>query len=156
MVRFGLQYWMVLPVALAGLYLSIHRREPAHLWIWVVLPILLCSLLFGVPISRYRQSMMVVFIPLAAYSLATLSDWIRRRDFRAASVYGLGVLVGWSLMLGPLARHPRSQYERVQEYVFSAQIFHMLGQTENEQAMLNIVRQRFPEMLPPGAAKDAK
>lgn len=156
-VRFGLRYWMVLPAALAGLYLSIRRREKAHLWIWVFLPILLCSLLLGTPISRYRQSMMVVFIPLAGYFVATFSEWIRRRDFRAAAVYGLGVLMGWGLMLGPLARHPRSQYERVQEYIFSAQIFHMLGQSQNEQAMLSVVRQKFPDMLPSDPpAKDAK
>jgi hypothetical protein len=59
-------------------------------------------------------------------------------------------------MLGPLAREPRSQYERVQEYVFSAQIFHMLGQAQNEEAMLNLVRQKFPEMLPSDPATIAK
>jgi len=155
-VRFGLRYWMLLPLALAGLCLSISRCDRTHVWIWLFLPSLLCSVLFGIPLSRYRQSMMVVFIPLAAYSLVIFSGWIRRRDFRAASAYALSVLIGWGLMLGPLAREPRSQYERVQEYVFSAQIFHMLGQAQNEEAMLNLVRQKFPEMLPSDPATIAK
>jgi len=64
-----------------------------------------------------------------------------------------GVLIGGCLMLGPLAREPRSKCERVQDYIFSAQIFHLHGQTQNEQAMLNLVRQKFPEMLPSDTAK---
>jgi len=73
--------------------------------------------------------------------------------FAPPSSYGLGVLIGGCLMLGPLAREPRSKCERVQDYIFSAQIFHLHGQTQNEQAMLNLVRQKFPEMLPSDTAK---
>jgi hypothetical protein len=41
--------------------------------------------------------------------------------------------MGWALMLGPFARQqPRSQYERNQEYVFSAQILERLGERQQE------------------------
>jgi hypothetical protein len=148
-VRFGLRYWMVLPLGLAGLVLSIWRRERAHLWIWVLLPIFLVGLLVGIPLSRYRQTLMIFLIPLAGYSLALVAAWIEQRQFRSAACYGIAVLIGWTLMLGPFARQPRSQYERSQEYVFSAQILERLGERRQERAMLDLIRQKFPGLLAP-------
>lgn len=48
-VRVGVRYWMILPLALAGLILGIQRRERAHFWIWLFLPIFLCSLFVVLP-----------------------------------------------------------------------------------------------------------
>jgi 4-amino-4-deoxy-L-arabinose transferase-like glycosyltransferase len=150
-VRFGLRYWMVLPLGLAGLFLSIWRREQTHLWIWIILPVFLIALLVGIPLSRYRQSLMIFFIPLAGYSLALVVAWIKRRQFRLAGCYVVAVLIGWALMLGPFARQPRSQYERNQEYVFSAEILERLGERQQEQAMLDLIRRKFPGLLAPDA-----
>ena len=144
-VRFGLRYWMILPAALAGLLLGIWRRERTHFWIWIFLIISLASMLVGIPLSRYRQSLMVMLIPCAAYFLAILYEWVRRRDFQKACYGAAAVLAGWLLMLGPLARQPRQQYERASEYLVSAQIYERLGEEKKAREMMSLVRQRFPE-----------
>jgi hypothetical protein len=128
-VRDGLRYRMALPLGLAGLLLSVWRRERTHLWIRIVLPI---CLLIATPFSRYRQNLMIFFIPLAGYSLALCNAWIREREFRPGACYGAAVLMGWALMLGPFAGQPRSQYERNQEYVFSAQVLERLGERQQQ------------------------
>jgi 4-amino-4-deoxy-L-arabinose transferase-like glycosyltransferase len=143
-VRFGLRYWMILPAALAGLLLGIWQRERTHFWIWVFVPISLASMLVGIPLSRYRQSLMVMLIPCAAYFLAILYDWVRRREFGKACYASAALLVGWLLMLGPLARQPRRQYERASEYLVSAQIYERLGDEKKAREMMDVVRQRFP------------
>ncbi|HKF26740.1 MAG TPA: hypothetical protein VKB24_12200, partial [Candidatus Acidoferrum sp.] len=145
-VRFGLRYWMILPPALAGLLLGIGRRERTQFWIWIFLPISLAGLLVGIPFSRYRQSLMVMLIPCAAYFLAAVLGWIRRREFRTAGYAGLAAAVGWLLMLGPLARQPRQQYERASEYLVSAEIYHRLGDETKSREMLDMARERFPEL----------
>jgi hypothetical protein len=157
-VRYGLRYWNVLPLGLAGLFLSIWRRERTHLWIWIVLPISLIGLLVGIPLSRSRQTLMIFFIPLAGYSLALFGAWIKERQFRPAAGYCAALLIGWALMLGPFARQPRSQYERNQEYVFSAQILERLGERQQEQARLDLIRLKFAGLLAPGPGdvKNAK
>jgi len=147
-VRLGLRYWMILPLGLAGFFLSIRRREQAHFWIWVFLPVFLLSLFLTIPVSRYRQSLMLFFIPLAAHFLVFLRASIDRREFPKAAAYGAALLAGWALILGPLSRQPREFYERPAEYMLSAQIFHLLGQEQKAQAMLALVRHRFPGALP--------
>src|SRR5262249_14219598 len=144
----GLRYWMILPVALAGLLLGIRRRERTHFWIWIFLPMTLASMLVGIPMSRYRQSLMVMLIPCAAYFLAIFYEWTRGRDFRKAGYAGAALVVGWTLVLGPLARQPREQYERASEYLVSAQIYARLGDETKAREMMDIVRQRFPEFAP--------
>jgi len=42
-------------------------------------------------------------------------------------------------------RQPRERYERAAEYVVSAQIYHQLGDAKSEQAMREVIRQRFPD-----------
>jgi len=146
-VRFGLRYWMVLPAALAGLFLSIWRRERAHVWVWALLPVFFANLFIGIPLSRYRQSLMIFLIPLAGYFLAQLVSFIGRRQFRTAAYCGVAVLVGWGLILGPLSRQPRAQYERRMEYLYSAQILYRLGERQKEQAMEDVIRKKFPGFL---------
>jgi 4-amino-4-deoxy-L-arabinose transferase-like glycosyltransferase len=146
-VRFGLQYWMILVPALAGLLLSIWRRDQANLWLWIFLPIILLSFVVAVPLSRYRQSLILAFIPWAAYFLCYLGSLIRRREFIRAAYFGAALLVGWILLLGPLAQQPTDHYERPTEYIFSAEIFHQLGQNQNEKAMLDLIRAKFPGAL---------
>ena len=105
-VRLGLRYWMILPVGLAGLFLSVQRRERAHFWLWLFLPIFLLSFLVGFPISRYRQSLIIFFIPWAAYFVVSLGALLRRREFLKAAYYGAALLLGWGLILGPPSRQP--------------------------------------------------
>ena len=147
-VRFGLRYWMILPPALAGLFLGLRRHEQAHLWIWIFLPVFLAGLLIGIPVSRYRQSLMVMLIPCAAYFLAFLYGLIRRSEFRLASICCVVLLAGWWSVLGPLSQQPRERYERPNEYLLSVQLYHQLGDEPKAQAILDVVRQKFPGLLP--------
>jgi 4-amino-4-deoxy-L-arabinose transferase-like glycosyltransferase len=147
-VRLGLRYWMILPVALAGLFLSIRSGDKAHFWIWTFLPVFVLSLFVGVPLSRYRQSLMVFFIPLAAYFIVFMRNLIGRREIHTAAFYCAALLAGWALILGPLSRQPRVLYDRPTEYLLSAQVFHELGKEQKAQAMLDFVRRRFPDAVP--------
>jgi hypothetical protein len=147
-VRLGLRYWMILPVGLVGLFLGIWRREQAHLWIWLFLPIFVATLFLGLPLSRYRQSLMIFFIPSAAYMLVYLWALIARHQYRHACYYAVTLLAGWALLLGPLSREPRESYERPVEYLVSAEIYHRLGDDRKAQEIRAFVRQRFPRAVP--------
>jgi 4-amino-4-deoxy-L-arabinose transferase-like glycosyltransferase len=144
-VRFGLRYWILVPPGLAGLCLGIWRRDRAHFWIWVMLPVFVIGLLMGIPVSRYRQALMLFLMPCAAYFLVSLKDLLQQGKLRSLAYGLLALLAGWIGVLGPLARQPRERYERVSEYLVSAQIYHQLGDSRSEQAMREIIRQRFPE-----------
>ena len=144
-VRFGLRYWMLVPPGLAGLCLGIWRRDRGHFWIWVLLPVFVISLLMGIPVSRYRQVLMLFLMPCAAYFLVFLKDLYRQGKLRTLGYGFLALLAGWISVLGPLARQPRERYERASEYLVSAQIYHQLGDAKSEQAMREVIRQRFPD-----------
>lgn len=143
-VRLGLRYWMILAPALAGLVLSIWRRDQAYAWVWLLLPLLGVGVFIGLPVSRYRQSLMNFLIPCAAYFLASLWTFLLRREFLKAANGGVALLAGWALILGPLSRQPRDQYERPQEYLLSAEILHLQGEEPKAEAMLDLVREKFP------------
>jgi 4-amino-4-deoxy-L-arabinose transferase-like glycosyltransferase len=144
-VRWGLRYWMILAPALAGLVMSIWRRQFACIWIWTFLPIFLVGLFIGFPLSRYRQSLMVFLLPCAGYFLACLWSYLQNREFAKVALCGLYLLAAWGLLLGPLARRPGTQYERPQEYLISSEIYHALGQEEKATEMLEAVRLKFPQ-----------
>jgi 4-amino-4-deoxy-L-arabinose transferase-like glycosyltransferase len=147
LVRFGLRYWMILPLGLAGLVLGIWKRQKAQLWVWIFLSVTVATLLVGIPLSRYRQSLMVLLIPCAAFFMTCLCDWIRDRDFWKVSATAFGLLAGWGLILGPFARQPRDQYERASEYILVARIYHGLGDDQKALAMIEFIRQKFPGVL---------
>jgi 4-amino-4-deoxy-L-arabinose transferase-like glycosyltransferase len=147
-VRFGLRYWMILVPALAGFVLSIYRRERAHLWLWLFLPVILASVLFSTPVSRYRQSLVIFFVPWAAYFSSYFVGLIQQREMRAASRWGIGLLLGWLLVLGPLARQPRKRYERPAEYLLTAAIYQQLGREQDFLQTLAEVQEKFKEGQP--------
>lgn len=146
-VRFGLRYWMLLPPGLAGLCLGLWRRDGRFLWIWVTLPVFVLSLLMGIPVSRYRQISMLFLIPCAAYFLVFLVDLLRQRRLGRFGCSVLALAGGWIAVLGPLARQPRAQYERVLEYVVFAKIYHQLNDQGREQEMREAIRQKFPQFV---------
>jgi hypothetical protein len=134
---------MILVPGLGGLYLTIRRREYANLWLWLFLPVMLVSLLAGCPLSRYRQSLALLLIPWAGVLFVFLADSIRRHKFRAAVYCGYFLAVGWLLVLWPLARYPRSQYERPVEYLASAEIYQRLGWQEKLSEMQKLIQRKF-------------
>jgi 4-amino-4-deoxy-L-arabinose transferase-like glycosyltransferase len=145
MVRFGLQYWMILVPGIAGIALSVRQRRGSHLWLWLFLPITLAGVLVGVPVSRYRQSLAILLIPWAAGFLVQVMEVGRRREWRRVAGWGVAVLAGWLLVLGPLARQPRREYERPYEYQVSADIYRTLGQEGKCREMEGLIREKFRE-----------
>jgi 4-amino-4-deoxy-L-arabinose transferase-like glycosyltransferase len=148
LVWLGLKYWMVLVPALAGFLLMVSQWERGHFWLWLFLLAFLASLFVGVPVSRYRQSLMIFFIPWAACFLAFLGGLIRHREFRKAGCYALALLLGWLLVQGPLAQHPRSNYERPNEYFLAAYIYQQLGDERKVSEMQTLIHHKFPDIKP--------
>ena len=144
LVSFGLRHWTVLIPGLGGLLLSLSRRNLRHAWLWLFLPVLMANLLIAQPMSRYRQFLMVLWIPWAAYFLLELIKAIRS-DRRLACVMAGLLVAGWTACLGPLARVPPKEYDRPVEYSFAARIYENLGDTERANEMREIVREKFPE-----------
>lgn len=98
--------------------------------------------------SRYRQSLMIFFIPWAACFFAFILDSIRRHDVRKVVYCVLILLFGWVLVLGPLARQPRNDYERPAEYLLTASIYHQLGDEKHLTEMQSLIREKFPNLSP--------
>jgi 4-amino-4-deoxy-L-arabinose transferase-like glycosyltransferase len=146
LVWLGLKYWMVLVPALAGFFLMVRQWERGHFWLWVFFLSLLASLFVGVPVSRYRQSLMIFFIPWAACFMSFLCGLIRRREFYKAGGYAIALLLGWLLVQGPLAQHPRRYYERPNEYLLAAQIYQQLGNERKLSEMQTLIHQKFPDI----------
>jgi 4-amino-4-deoxy-L-arabinose transferase-like glycosyltransferase len=127
-VRLGLKYWMVLVPGVAGACLAIFsRRRRAHFWLWYLLPAFIATLFVGIPVSRYRQSLMIFLIPWAGTFLAFLWERVRERKWLAASGGLLALLLGWIAVLGPLTREPRRDYERKAEYILAVAIYQKMG-----------------------------
>ncbi|HWN97012.1 MAG TPA: hypothetical protein VNT99_18425 [Methylomirabilota bacterium] len=145
-VRFGLKYWMILVPGIAGLVLSALQRDRRHGWLWLLFPLLLAGILMGMPMSRYRQILAVIFIPSAAY-FATWLWMTAKQQPRRAVLGGATVLAGWALCLGPFSRVPKERYERAFDYVLAANIYESAGRLKESEAMKDIVRTKFPEVI---------
>lgn len=142
LVKWGLKYWMIIVPGLAGFIWSVHRKDRRHFWLWVFFPLALLTVLLSVPLSRYRQPLALWWIPWSAcFAVALFESWKVRP--RRATVLAASVTVGWLLCLGPLARHPKSAYDRPTEYRLAAQIYLQLGQPEKADEMETLLRKRF-------------
>jgi hypothetical protein len=91
---------------------------------------------------------MIFFIPWAACFLAFLGGLIRRREFHKAGGYTIALLLGWLLVQGPLAQHPRSYYERRVEYFTAADIYQQLGDERKFSETQTLIHQKFPYITP--------
>lgn len=138
-VRFGLKYWMILVPGMAGLVLSVLRRDRRHSWLWLLLPVLVAGLLIGMPMSRYRQILAVIFIPSATYFFWWLVFAIKQAP-RQAMLGGAMALAGWVLCLGVFSRVPKEDYERPFDYLLAADIYERNGNHKEAEAMKDIAR----------------
>ena len=71
-IRWGLKHWMIIVPGVGGLVLSLRLKDRRHFWLWVLLLPLLAGVLIGTPVSRYRQSLALLWIPWAAFFLVAL------------------------------------------------------------------------------------
>jgi hypothetical protein len=145
LVRWGIKHWMIFTPGLVGLGLSLWRRDKRHWPLWLMLAASLAGVFITIPLSRYRQLLVVFWIPWAAYALLFLSESFRQQSKRRAGAVAIALLVGWTLSLGPLARCPKDKYERSLEYIKSLDHYVPLGQTNKVEEIRAFLQKTFPE-----------
>lgn len=139
----GLKHWMVITPGLVGLGLSLLQRDKRHFWLWILLPVFLSGVIMSFPSSRYRQIMMLFWMPWAAFALWQILSRFHSQPVRVGSI-ALAILTGWGLSLGPLARCPENLYDRPTEYFISYRIYRDWGDMKRAKDMLNKGRERIP------------
>ncbi len=144
LVRWGLPHWLILIPGIGGLLLGIRRRDTRQIWFWLFMFTMLAGLASTRPISRYRQTLALLWIPWCSYFVVSAWEAARQGHARRNVSLALGFLVvGWCLCLGPLARHPRSHYHRPLEYDLAAYIYELQGEKENARW----IRERYDERM---------
>jgi hypothetical protein len=153
-VHWGLKHWMIIVPGLGGLALSLLLRDRRHFWLWLMLVPLLAGVVLGTPVSRYRQSLVVLWLPWAAFCLRW---WWTMLSQNRGNAWGIAcaALVGWTACLTIFARIPANQYERPFEYGVAIRVYLNEGQADKAAGMKQLFHQKFPNLaLPePGPAK---
>lgn len=141
-VRWGLKHWMLIIPGLGGLILTLRSKDRRHLWLWLLFLPLLAGVLIGAPLSRYRQSLALLWLPWAAVFLVTLWKHFSQNR-RTAWVLLSALILGWAACLTVFNRTPRSEYERPGEYRMIILFYERAGQTEKADAMKRLFREKF-------------
>jgi hypothetical protein len=146
-IRWGLKHWMIIIPGLGGLALSLRLKDRRHFWLWVLLLPLLAGVLIGTPLSRYRQSLALLWIPWAAFFLAALGKNIRGNR-RAALGMAIALILGWTACLTVFNRTSKNEYERPGEYHTMIVFYEQQGQTEQAEKWKQLFREKFPGQEP--------
>ena len=146
-IQWGLRHWMIIVPGVGGLILSLRARDRRHFWLWLLLVPLLAGVMIGTPLSRYRQSLVILWIPWAAFFLVTLWKTFNQNR-RAASIMLVAVLLGWTGCLTVFSMVPKSQYERPWEYSMAITVYERMGQADKAEEMKQLFRQKFPGQEP--------
>jgi 4-amino-4-deoxy-L-arabinose transferase-like glycosyltransferase len=146
-VRWGLKHWMLIVPGVGGLILSLRAKERRHFWLWLLFVPLLAGVLIGTPLSRYRQTLALLWLPWAAIYLVAL--W-RNFNQNRRSFWDLliALIVGWAACLTVFNRTPKSEYERPGEYRMMIRFYERAGQLEQADAMKRLFREKFPGQEP--------
>jgi FtsH-binding integral membrane protein len=146
-IQRGLRHWMIIIPGLAGLVWSLKLKDGRHFWLWVFLLPLLAGVLIGLPLSRYRQGLAVLWLPWAAVFLCALgNNWFHNR--RAFWLMISALIMGWVACLTVFARTPRSRYERPMEYHLMISAYEQEGQTDQAEKWKQLFRKKFPGQEP--------
>jgi 4-amino-4-deoxy-L-arabinose transferase-like glycosyltransferase len=154
-VHWGLRHWMVIVPGLGGLALSLHLKDRRHFWLWLMLAPLLAGMVLGTPVSRYRQSLLVLWLPWAAFFLVT---WWTKVSQNRRWAWGIAcaTVLGWTACLTIFARIPRNQYERPFEYIAAIWIYEDEGQSDKAEAMKHLFHQKFPSLALPSRGRNGQ
>lgn len=143
MVRWGIPHWWIFIPGLGGLLLGCWRKDSRVLWFGLLLFCLSASFALAPIVSRFRQTFMIVWIPLAANLFVTAWEWMIQGKWRQVLLTGLFLAGGWGLCLGPLSLQPRRDYYRPNEYRMASQICEEQGRTGEAQAFLDLLQRRI-------------
>lgn len=144
LVRFGWKHWMLITPGLCGALLSLVKRDTRHWLHWMLLPCLVAPLLIALPLSRYRQTLALLWIPWAVYFAAWVLQQMQQRQWKSVASVLAAVVVGWALSLGPLSRCPAAFRDRPNEYELAAQVYDRMHQPENAAEMRQIAKRLTP------------
>ncbi len=146
-IHWGLRHWMIIVPGVGGLILSLRTKDRRHFWLWLLLIPLLAGVMIGTPLSRYRQSLVILWIPWAAFFLVTLWKAFNQNR-RAAWIILFAALLGWTGCLTVFSLVPSSQYERPGEYSMAITVYGRMGQADKAGEMKQLFRQKFPGQEP--------
>ncbi len=127
-VRWGLPHWFILIPGLGGFLLGFAKRDRRHIWLLLFGITLLAGFLINPALSRFRQSLVLLWIPWAGYFTAWVWNAFQEKCRFRLTIAILFLFTGWWLCLGPLAIHPRNAYYRPMEYRLAAFIYEKNGQ----------------------------
>jgi len=146
-VRFGLPHWLIFIPGLGGLLLGIWKQDRRQGWLWMFLLCLFAGLVFTTVLSRYRQSLAILWIPWAGWFLVACWDAFARKAFLRFSAAGAFLLLGWWFCLQPhpFFRPPQAYY-RSTEYRLAAVIYEKRGRPDKVRESLEQLRQRMPNL----------
>jgi hypothetical protein len=146
-VRWGLRHWMIIIPGVGGLILSLLAKDRRHFWLWLLLVPLLAGVMIGTPLSRYRQSLVILWIPWAAYFLVTWWKSLNENRHQAWTMAFI-VFLGWISCVTVFARFPRNLYERPWEYSYSVTVYQNMGQPDKAEEMRQLLNKKFPRPGP--------
>lgn len=150
-VKWGIQYWMIITPGLIGLIISLVQRDTRHWPLWIILPALIGAIAVAIPLSRYRQAFAVLWIPWGVYLAFRLYRHFQQKEWPRMAVLVLLLFTGWGLSLGPFSICPRQFYDRPTEYAVSVTVYRKLNRPNDAERMQQILRERFPS-FPTGRA----
>ena len=146
-VRFGLPHWLIFIPGLGGLLLGIWKRDRRQGWLWIFLACLLAGILFTTVLSRYRQSLALLWIPWAGWFLVACQDALQNKSFLKFSLAAAFLLLGWRFCLQPHpCFRPAQAYHRSTEYRLAAVIYEKRGQPEKARESLDRLREKMPDL----------
>jgi 4-amino-4-deoxy-L-arabinose transferase-like glycosyltransferase len=141
-VRWGFPHWLILIPGLGGFLLGLWKRDRRQGWMWLFLFCLLANLLLTTVLSRYRQSLALLWIPWAGYFLSILfKAYLQKSHFKLAAAC-LFLLAGWWTCLKPLAIRPPKTYHRSTEYRLAAVIYEKRGRPDKARESLEKLRKK--------------
>jgi 4-amino-4-deoxy-L-arabinose transferase-like glycosyltransferase len=146
-VRWGLKHWMLIIPGVGGLILTLRANDRRHLWLWLLFLPLLAGVLIGTPLSRYRQSLALLWIPWAAVFLVALGKNFRQNR-QAFWVMLSALIAGWAACVTVFNRTPQSEYERPGEYLTMIQFYVDQGRPDEAEKMRRLFREKFPGQEP--------
>lgn len=125
-VRWGLRFLPVAALGLVGMALSLGRagREPLHALLPLYLISLMTVFMLAHIVSRYRQPLLIVLLPLAGYAI----DWARTRGPKAWGGVAAGTAA--ALLLLPWSPPEGYGYNRPAEYIVAARMWSADGEPD--------------------------
>lgn len=129
-VRWSIPHWIIFIPGLGGLFLGLYWLDSRQMVLWIFLISLFAGIVLTTVLSRYRQSLAILWIPWAAYFLIQVWQGIQNGSYKKSMIAIGSLIIGWWFCLHPFSVRPKNQYVRSVEYQLAAMIYQKKGQPE--------------------------